>query len=81
MLIINYTRSIVKEKFEYTENGRNLVQKKLVENIILLITSAMEGYTRWPELKTIFEDGVECISDLMLVSFINPIYLFFSLCA
>ncbi|KAM3929202.1 polycystin-1-like protein 1 [Leptodactylus fuscus] len=66
MLIINYTRSIVKEKFNYTETRRNAVQKKLVENIILLISSAMEIYSPLPELKTIFEDGVECMSDLML---------------
>ncbi|KAG8572332.1 hypothetical protein GDO81_012023 [Engystomops pustulosus] len=67
LLIINYTRSIVKREFQYTENARNIENmKKLVENIILLISSAMEVYSRWPELKTIFEDGVKCISDLML---------------
>ncbi|XP_056376258.1 polycystic kidney disease protein 1-like 1 isoform X2 [Hyla sarda] len=65
-LIINYTQSIVKETFDYTEIGRNIIQKKLVENIILLISSALEVYSRWPELKTVFEDGVECISNLIL---------------
>ncbi|XP_040288532.1 polycystic kidney disease protein 1-like 1 isoform X1 [Bufo bufo] len=76
MLIMNYTRSIVKKKFEHTEPGsaeEPVVQKKLVENIIFLISSAMEIYSRCPELKTLFEDGLECISDLV-VKFITLNY-------
>ncbi|XP_075684334.1 polycystin-1-like protein 1 [Rhinoderma darwinii] len=64
--MIKYTRSILKEKSEYTESGEKILQKKLVENIILLISSAMKAYSRWSELTTIFEDGVECMSDLLL---------------
>ncbi|XP_073533023.1 polycystin-1-like protein 1 [Phyllobates terribilis] len=66
LLIINYTRSIVKENFEYTENGRNVIEKKLVENIILLVSSSIEVYSRWPNLTTLFNDGMECMSAIML---------------
>ncbi|XP_069588362.1 polycystin-1-like protein 1 [Ranitomeya imitator] len=66
LLIINYTRSIVKENFEFAKNGRNVVERKLVENIILLVSSSIEVNSRWPNLTTLFEDGMECMSAILL---------------
>ncbi|KAM4026856.1 polycystin-1-like protein 1 [Anomaloglossus baeobatrachus] len=66
ILIINYTQSIIKENIAYTEKGKYVVQKKLVENVLLLVSSAIDIYSRWHNLTTLFEDGVECMTAIML---------------
>ncbi|CAN2389593.1 Polycystic kidney disease [Pristimantis euphronides] len=66
MLIINYTQSIVQEKFVSTETGKHKGQKKLVENIIFLISNAVELHSGRTEGTTMFEKGMKCISDLIL---------------
>ncbi|XP_075070470.1 polycystin-1-like protein 1 [Mixophyes fleayi] len=66
VLIINYTKSIVRRSFESSESGRHLLQRALAEKVIFLISSAMEVLSKSMEMKNIFLDGVEYISDLML---------------
>ncbi|XP_063778763.1 polycystin-1-like protein 1 isoform X2 [Pseudophryne corroboree] len=61
VLIINYTKSIVNARFESRE-----LKRKLSENVILLISRAMEVLSKSTDTKNTFMHAVEYISELMV---------------
>ncbi|KAM4689007.1 polycystin-1-like protein 1 [Discoglossus pictus] len=67
MLITNTIKSIVREYTESVETPKILLERKLVEDLISLISSAMEvSYNYSGRNNYVMQDGMKSISDLLL---------------